>query len=265
MDRKIVFFDIDGTLTSEIDKTVPNSAIRAIRLARENGHKMLINSGRCFQNIEKRFTDIGFDGLVCGCGTNVYCDGKELIYNQLTREITKHIINSARKLDVDICYESKYAVIFDKTRELHTEEAIDQRSRYISRGYNVYCDIDSDAFTCDKFVIWSYDPEKHKKMRELMEPYFVCIQRSDVLQEYMPHGFSKATGMQVCLDYYGISRDDCFVIGDSNNDIPMFDFAKYSIVMGNAEDESLKDRADFVTKNSSDDGIEFALKHYGFI
>ena len=40
------------------------SAIRAIRLARENGHKMLINTGRCFQNVEKRFTDIGFDVYV---------------------------------------------------------------------------------------------------------------------------------------------------------------------------------------------------------
>ncbi len=265
MDKKIVFFDIDGTLTTETDKTVPESAIRAIRLARENGHKMLINTGRCFQNVEKRFTDIGFDGYVCGCGTNIYCDCKELLYNQVSKEVTKFILNSARELDVDIFFESKYEIVCDKTRDFRTKEAIELEKRYLGRGYDMSSSPDADDFTTDKFIIWSYDSEKHKRMKELMSPYFQCIQRTDVLQEYVPHGFSKATGMQVCLDYYGLSVDDCFVIGDSNNDIPMFDFAKYSIVMGNAEDQTLKNRADFVTKNASEDGIEYALKHYGFI
>lgn len=74
--KKIAFFDIDGTLTSETDGTIPESAITAIRAARANGHLIFINTGRCFQNVEKRFLSIGFDGLVCGCGTNIYCDGK---------------------------------------------------------------------------------------------------------------------------------------------------------------------------------------------
>jgi hydroxymethylpyrimidine pyrophosphatase-like HAD family hydrolase len=80
MQRKIAFFDIDGTLTSEVDGSIPASAIRSIREARANGHLMFINTGRCFQNVEQRFRDIGFDGYVCGCGTNIYCDGR-VIYS----------------------------------------------------------------------------------------------------------------------------------------------------------------------------------------
>ena len=34
--KKIAFFDIDGTLTSEIDGSIPQSAITAIRKARAN-------------------------------------------------------------------------------------------------------------------------------------------------------------------------------------------------------------------------------------
>ena len=37
MGRKIAFFDIDGTLTSEIDGSVPESAAAGIRRAREKG------------------------------------------------------------------------------------------------------------------------------------------------------------------------------------------------------------------------------------
>ena len=44
MSRKIAFFDIDGTLTSEIDGSVPEDAAAAIAKARENGHLMFILS-----------------------------------------------------------------------------------------------------------------------------------------------------------------------------------------------------------------------------
>lgn len=44
--RKIAFFDIDGTLTSEIDGSVPEDAGAAIAQARKNGHLMFINTGR---------------------------------------------------------------------------------------------------------------------------------------------------------------------------------------------------------------------------
>ena len=59
--KKIAFFDIDGTLTSEIDGSLPKSAINAIRHARTFGHLMFINTGRCFQNVEPRLTDMSAD------------------------------------------------------------------------------------------------------------------------------------------------------------------------------------------------------------
>ena len=71
MKRKIAFFDIDGTLTSEIDGSIPQSTKNSIRIARRNGHLMFINTGRCMQNVESRFLEIGFDGIISGCGTNI--------------------------------------------------------------------------------------------------------------------------------------------------------------------------------------------------
>lgn len=84
--KKIAFFDIDGTLTSEIDGSIPESAVYAIRAARANGNLMFINTGRCFQNVEQRFRDVGFDGFVCGRGTDIYCDGAEILHVAQTHE-----------------------------------------------------------------------------------------------------------------------------------------------------------------------------------
>ena len=38
MDRKLIFLDIDGTLTPAGSNVPPASALEAIRKARENGH-----------------------------------------------------------------------------------------------------------------------------------------------------------------------------------------------------------------------------------
>ena len=43
MERKALFFDVDGTLLSEINRTVPESAVRAVSEARRLGHVVFIN------------------------------------------------------------------------------------------------------------------------------------------------------------------------------------------------------------------------------
>lgn len=43
--RKIIFIDVDGTLTN-YENQIPKSAIDAIRKARANGHKVYICTGR---------------------------------------------------------------------------------------------------------------------------------------------------------------------------------------------------------------------------
>ena len=106
MRRKIAFFDIDGTLTSEIDGSVPADAASAIRQARNNGHLMFINTGRCMQNVEERFREVGFDGYCCGCGTNIYCTKdntlQEILYVQQNHSIVAEILDEARKYPLDI-------------------------------------------------------------------------------------------------------------------------------------------------------------------
>jgi len=54
------------------------------------------------------------------------------------------------------------------------------------------------------------------------------------------------------------------VFGDESNDLKMFLDEWTSIAMGNATKE-LKEKADFITKNCDDNGIEYALRHFGWI
>lgn len=46
MKKAALFFDVDGTLIDEQTKIVPESTLRAVKQARENGHLVFINTGR---------------------------------------------------------------------------------------------------------------------------------------------------------------------------------------------------------------------------
>ena len=265
MNRKIAFFDIDGTLTSELDGSIPDSAVLAIRKARRNGNLMFINTGRCLQNVEERFRSIGFDGYVCGCGTNIYCSGHEILHIRQSHRLTAAILEQARRTDLDILFESKEEVCFDLSRPLKHPKAVRQYYAFLDRQYDMSHSVDAEDFTCDKFVIWFHTKSSLEEFRRVSDPYFTCIDRGGEFREFVPRGYSKATGIQAVLDYYALSHEDAYAFGDSNNDLPMLQFLDNSVAMGNAVPTSLFEQVSYVTDKASEDGIAHALEHLGFV
>lgn len=262
--RKIAFFDIDGTLTSEVDGSIPQSAVDAIRAARAHGNLMFLNTGRCFQNVEMRFRNVGFDGYVCGCGTNIYCGRKEILYRPHPHDVIMKIVKRARETGVNLLLESRDMVAFDLEHPLTHPDAIRQYEAFVARGYDMPTDFSDHEFTCDKFVIWFLEPEQLAAFREVSDLYFTCIDRGGTFREFVPHGYSKSTGLQYVLDYYGIPLENAYAFGDSNNDLPMLSYVPNSVAMGNSRPESLKGQVAYVTANASCDGIKLALEHFLF-
>ena len=66
------------------------------------------------------------------------------------------------------------------------------------------------------------------------------------------------------LENYGLTLEDAYVFGDSSNDLAMFQFVEHAVAMGN-HDPVLDPYAEFVTKTVEEDGIAFAMEHYGLI
>ena len=81
MDKKVVFLDIDGTIV-DFFGNIPESTKTAIRKARENGHYMVVCSGRSKFQIAKEVLDLGIDGIVAAAGAYVEYEGKVVYYNK---------------------------------------------------------------------------------------------------------------------------------------------------------------------------------------
>lgn len=71
--------------------------------------------------------------------------------------------------------------------------------------------------------------------------------------------YNKATAIQFVKDYYN-EEYETVAIGDSENDLPMLEYADISIVMGNGV-ESVKEKADYVTDRIDNDGLYKAFKY----
>ena len=93
MSRKIIFFDIDGTIITENTHIISQKTVNAIKSARINGHLAFINTGRTFFNVTENIRNIGFDGYVCGCGTYINYKGKTLLARSIPHETCVEIVN----------------------------------------------------------------------------------------------------------------------------------------------------------------------------
>ena len=77
MPQKLIFVDIDGTLTAPGSNTPPDSALEAIQAARALGHKVYLCSGRN-PDMLSPLLRYDFDGFIGSAGGYVVSDGKVL-------------------------------------------------------------------------------------------------------------------------------------------------------------------------------------------
>lgn len=261
---KLLFFDIDGTLiTDDSEKYYPESTKEAIIKARAKGHKCFINTGRVYATVDDYIRQPGFDGFVCGCGTNIYADGKEILYVPYGREESVKIAELCRKYGYKGIFEHKNHVAFDGIIPGGEHRKI--LDYFIGMGVKVVDDIHSEDFVFDKLAVWHGAGNPNlDKFKQAVSTDFQCIIRSDSFMELVPHGYSKATGIKFLMDYYNVPIENVFVFGDSNNDLEMLKYVPNSIAMGVCSDEVAK-VASYKTDTVENDGIYKAMKHFGVI
>lgn len=260
--NKIMFFDIDGTLLSEITHTIPDSTITALNQAKENGHLIFINTGRPFASVDKCIKDLKPDGYVCGCGTYIRYHDNVLFSQTLSSKRCLEIKDLLRATKIDAILEGKSSVYFDK--DIRSPRLNEIKTTFQNTpDFNVST-FDDPELSFDKFAIWFDEYSDINKFKHEIANDFDYITRAANFGEIVPKGCNKATGIQFLLEYFGMDKDDAYVFGDSFNDQAMLEYVKHAIVMGNG-DQELFDLAYFVTKDIEDNGIYHALKYLNLI
>lgn len=263
MKKSALFFDIDGTILSEITKEIPESALEALNQAKKNGHKMYINTGRTYCNIPPQLRRFDFDGFLCGCGCYLVCNDEVVLESHIEKKRGQDII--------DMMYECKLDGILEGTEDAYFPikrsrfEMLETSRRFFAKkGLGIEKYIDEGDIEYDKLFVYADEQSDKQKFFDFLKADMEVIDRGDNAYEIAQKPFSKATACEFMRKRLGLELDQVYVFGDSGNDLSMFEYAQHTIALG-AHSEVLDPYTEFVTKTVEDDGIAYAMKHYGLI
>lgn len=259
MKQKYFFFDIDGTLTcSKGFNSIPESTLCALQELQRNGHFVAIATGRPYYFACDLAQAANLDNLVCNGGNDIYLQGNCIVHQPLDRRFAQQVIEDC------LAYKIPFCVSYDNSIKRITHNDAFQHA------------VKDFPFRGDLFIDATLDYAQLPAIERL----FVAIPEGEertlpCFQQYQPCRYGKKPYVIVEPDdkYSGIEKmvtllrgnlEDVVVFGDGVNDVKMFQQAPFAIAMGNAVVE-IKNLADFITKSNDEDGIAYALRHFGWI
>lgn len=258
MDKKIIFFDIDGTLLDH-DKKLPASTKKSVQKLKEQGHEVAIATGRApfvFENICKELQINTYVGLN---GQYVVHDN-EIIYKNPINLDQLNILqeySQAKAHPLLFINDKEWNVTMDN--HPHVEEAIGSLKMGEQFTRNV-----ADHSLSERFQAMLFCQQGEETYYKNEFPAFNFVRWHDYSVDVLPKGSSKAVGIEKLLEALTLEKSNAYAFGDGLNDREMLSFIPNSVAMGNAVD-AVKSSAKYVTKDVDDDGIFYGLKKLGLI
>lgn len=260
MTKKILFFDFDGTIISDRTGLIPPSALEILRRLDQAGHILILNTGRTRAILDPITHTLKFHGRILGCGSYVeYCD--DTIYQAYVDEaIHTQLLKKLEAFSVEAFLEGSDHLYV--TEGITSGRLLHHIKTYKENHVNI-CPVGT-GMEFQKMFIYYPKPEYEAAFRAFISQYFEYIDRGRGCAELVIKHHSKATGIQKILDVLDMTKEDCYVFGDSNNDIPMFNFIKNSILIG-GENPELKDMVLYAGADVDHDGLFRAVYECGIL
>lgn len=257
MEKKIIFFDIDGTLIDMNTHKVSERVLETLRQLKKNGFLLGISTGRSPVLLPK-IEGITFDFFITFNGSYCYNEKEEIFSNAILREDVKVFLENAAKMNRPLSVATKTRVAANGWD--------DDLATYYSFG-NTKLVVADDFDVVKEDEIYQFmlacKPEEYD---QLLQGTVNCKVATwwDRAADIIPKDGGKGQGIAHVLEYYGLTKEQAIAFGDGNNDIEMMGAVGTSIAMGNASDE-LKSISTEVCEDVSEDGIYHACKRHGWI
>ena len=256
---KAIMLDVDGTLVSfETHKVLPSS-VDALRKIHDGGIRIVIATGRAAGDLHE-IADVPYDGIIALNGADcVLRDGTVIRKHLIPKDDFKKAMEIAKAFDFAVAIELDEGVFVNRLTP-----TVERIAKIVEHPIPAVVDIGElfDRKECCQLCFYIDDEMEQKVMSFL--PNLSLSRWHPLFADVNVAGISKATGLSVFADYYGIGMTEIMACGDGGNDIPMLKVAGIGVAMGNAS-EIVKASANFVTDTVENDGLCKALKHFGII
>ncbi|MGS5018637.1 Cof-type HAD-IIB family hydrolase [Paenibacillus sp. JJ1683] len=257
-DKKIIFFDIDGTLLDD-EKKMPLTAEKAVFALKEQGHEVAIATGRApfmFKDIREQ---LEIDSYVSFNGQYVVLRGEVVATNPLNREALQAMTDLALTHNHALVYMDHMDMKANIPNDELVEKSVQTLKAKISVGYDPLYFQGRDIYQ----TLLMCTAEEEPYYEAVFKAFdFVRWHPSSV--DVVPHSGSKAKGIREITSRLGIADENQYAFGDGLNDVEMLTTIHNSVAMGNGCDEA-KAAAKMVTKRADEDGILYGLQNLGLL
>ena len=274
MKQKLIFLDIDGTLTPAGSNTPPESAMRAIKAAQKNGHLVFLCTGRNPAMLAPVLA-LGFEGAVAAAGGYVFMGDKVLFDCPMPPEQLETGLRLLKENGVFRTIEAKDATWGDEDLGDFLASAGEGNSELVrwrkalAEELNILPMHEYDGRPVYKIVFMCTEAEQLQPARDALERDYKFVVQ-DVTAHHCLNGelinrsFDKGKGCRIVADACGIAIEDTIGFGDSMNDLEMIETVGTSVCMDNGSPK-LKEVSDIVCPAVDADGLAIAFRQLGLI
>lgn len=266
----VLFFDVDGTLTSfdpddmtdkDFNAIHPSKAVvDAFGRLRNAGHQAFICMGRPLWLIADGLRALNPAGIVAMAGATLEVEGRVVHEDCFDEDVIEEL---ARRITV-----AGGEALFETNGATYSLEPVGVEQSFLL-GAGVVHGVDQmridGRLRVGKVCINAYDLARVANDDGFIEREFELCNTGGQNRELSPKGIDKGVGVARALEYLGRTGNArTFGFGDSGNDLGMLAAVETAVAMGNAMPE-VKAVADYVTDDVAHDGTVTAMQHFGLI
>ena len=269
-DSAVLFFDVDGTLTSfdpddmtdkDFNAVHPSKAVvDAFGRLRNAGHQAFICTGRPLWLIADGLRALNPAGIVAMAGATLEVEGRVVHEECFDEDIVEEL---ARRITV-----AGGEALFETNGVTYSLEPVGVEQSFLL-GAGVVHGVDQmrvdGHLRVGKVCINACDLARVANDDGFIDREFELCNTGGQNRELSPRGIDKGVGVARALAHLGREGNArTFGFGDSGNDLGMLAAVETAVAMGNAMPE-VKAVADYVTDDVAHDGTVTAMQHFGLI
>lgn len=275
----ILVLDLDGTLLNHEYRISEQTKAALLKLQSE-GATLVIASGRYLREIMQLAKELEMDqhhGVIIGANGAIAIDvmDHEILHDHpLAPEVSRQILKIIEQFDIIPSFSDDN---FSYTNDIKARDKIfsDVLKTSVKFGEeNTWLDtkeikdlagfVDFPLYKILSIGHPDYLDKYHHEIEKAVQDIAEGALTTPFAFEYTALGIDKGETLKKVIELKNWKKEDIYAFGDGHNDLSLLKVAGTGIAMGNAANQ-LKRQADFVTKSHAEDGIVYALKHFGLL
>lgn len=259
---KLVICDVDGTLIDPTQQITPHFDELAA-LLHDSQVRFTLASGRSTAQLQQYIDKLGIsEPVLINNGAGARQQGRALWDEKFDAMCVKRAILKANEMDMAIFMcEGDDELIY--RHNAYIQHEIDEFQRY--NHFYIPLEREWPQLRFEKVMIT--DPRKPGLVDEVLpelrmaEPQLTVYRYDDRHLDIVKKGVSKGGAIIRLAKLLGIAPDEIMAIGDSLNDVELFQAVGFGVAVGNAKPE-LRAYAGYCCENSYTAGVIEAVKKY---